>query len=131
MKITFILAVLFGIGFLIYNKGNKLDSSKFAVIETISKKDLKSVILNDSTIQLVDVRKQVEFDKGFIEPAILIDYFRKDFVTKFQKFDKDKPIYLYCRSGNRSGKAAKLLSQEGFTKIYDLEGGFLNWESKD
>jgi rhodanese-related sulfurtransferase len=40
---------------------------------------------------------------------------------------KDAPILMICRSGGRSGKAARYLTQCGFTKIYNLEGGMLAW----
>ena len=47
-----------------------------------------------------------------------------------RKLDKNEPIYLYCRSGKRSAKAAQILKEMGFKEIYDMEGGFLNWESQ-
>ena len=46
------------------------------------------------------------------------------------KLDKSKELYIYCRSGNRSGKAAKKLGKMGFAKVYDLEGGIINWNKK-
>lgn len=127
MKIAILLILLIGVGILFFKKGNNLDESKFSVIEIISKDNFKAAISADPSIQLVDVRKQGEWDNGHIQQAVCIDYFSRNFVDQFQKFDKQKPLYLYCRSGNRSGKGARLLSQEGFTKIYDLEGGYLNW----
>ena len=42
--------------------------------------------------------------------------------------DKDKPVYLYCRSGARSQKAARKLIDMGFEKVYDLKGGFMRWK---
>jgi rhodanese-related sulfurtransferase len=39
---------------------------------------------------------------------------------------QDKPVVLYCRSGNRSNQAAQLLDRAGYTQIYDL-GGIVNW----
>jgi rhodanese-related sulfurtransferase len=47
--------------------------------------------------------------------------------TAFKKLDASKPVYLYCRSGNRSGKAAKILVTLGFNEIYDLRGGYTSW----
>jgi rhodanese-related sulfurtransferase len=40
----------------------------------------------------------------------------------FDKLDKTQPVYIYCRSGNRSAKSAIRLQEMGFEKIYDLEG---------
>ena len=43
------------------------------------------------------------------------------------KINKTKPIYIYCRSGNRSKKSSEILKKIGFVKVYDLLGGYKNW----
>ncbi|TXK73386.1 rhodanese-like domain-containing protein [Mesonia sp. HuA40] len=79
-------------------------------------------------VQLVDVRTPSEYQEGTIKNAQLIDYKQpKTFDSKFAALDKDKPVYLFCRSGARSQAAAKKLVKMGFKEIYDLEGGYLNW----
>ncbi|MFD2696878.1 rhodanese-like domain-containing protein [Mesonia sediminis] len=79
-------------------------------------------------VQLVDVRTPGEYQDGTIKDAQLIDYKQpKTFDSKFAALDKDKPVYLFCRSGARSQAAAKKLVEMGFKEIYDLEGGYLNW----
>tara|TARA_R110001592_G_scaffold328250_1_gene609727 strand:- start:3000 stop:3362 length:363 start_codon:yes stop_codon:yes gene_type:complete len=78
-------------------------------------------------IQLVDVRTLKEYNTGHIKNAKNIDFFSSNFVDKFQNFNKEKPIYIYCRSGSRSKQSAKKLSALGFKKIYDLKGGYLNY----
>ncbi|MBJ7881411.1 rhodanese-like domain-containing protein [Gelidibacter salicanalis] len=94
--------------------------------EVLTATEYKEVISNKQ-VQLVDVRTPEEFEAGHIENAVNIDFFRDDFKTAFTTMDKDQPIYIYCKSGNRSGKAAKILSELGFEEIYDLEGGFSNY----
>lgn len=96
-------------------------------IHTISIAQLKKMIDKDTAFQFIDVRTPFEYKKGHIKPAVNIDYMGKKFGEKFNSFDKKKPVYLYCQSGNRSSKAAWLLAKEGFTEIYDLEGGILKW----
>ncbi len=79
-------------------------------------------------VQLIDVRTPSEYHEGTIKDAQLIDYKQpKTFDSKFATLDKDKPLYLFCRSGARSQAAAKKLVEMGFKEIYDLEGGYLNW----
>lgn len=96
-------------------------------ITILSKEDFKNS-LNKETIQLVDVRTKKEFDSGHIPKATNIDFFKQsEFIALFSKLDKNAPVYLYCRSGNRSQKAAKKLVDLGFTKVYDLKGGYLIW----
>ena len=55
-------------------------------------------------IQLVDVRTAKEFEEGHIAGAQNIDFFAEDFLDQFTGLDKEKPLYIYCRSGNRSAK---------------------------
>ena len=45
----------------------------------------------------------------------------------FEKINKSKPIYIYCRSGNRSKKSSEILKKIGFIKVYDLFGGYKSW----
>lgn len=81
-----------------------------------------------SKVQLVDVRTRQEYKQGYIAHAINNDFFGGSaFLTQFEKWDKSQPIYLYCRSGNRSNKAAHQLAQMGFETIYDLQGGYMKW----
>ncbi|WP_231931291.1 MULTISPECIES: rhodanese-like domain-containing protein [Bizionia] len=79
-------------------------------------------------IQLVDVRTPDEYNSGHIKNAENIDFFATSFESQFEKFDKEKPLYIYCRSGARSRKASNKLAAMGFTEIYDLKGGYLNWK---
>lgn len=78
-------------------------------------------------VQLVDVRTAAEYSEGYIEDAENIDVLAPGFEDKFSNYDKDQPIYIYCRSGSRSQKAAAKLVEMGFKDIYDLKGGYLNW----
>ena len=78
-------------------------------------------------VQLIDVRTPEEFREGHIDGAVNIDLFSDDFSGAFAKFNKNQPVYIYCRSGNRSQKAAVKLSEMGFQTIIDLRGGFKAW----
>lgn len=99
------------------------DSTAFVVIEPVEYKQQIS-----EKVQLIDVRTSEEFAEGHIEGADNIDFLAEGFLTKFKDYKKDEPLYIYCRSGNRSSKAAKKLSEAGFEKIIDLKGGFLAWK---
>ncbi|VAV83547.1 Rhodanese-like domain protein, partial [hydrothermal vent metagenome] len=77
--------------------------------------------ITNPEIQLIDVRTPKEYKGGHIENATLIDYFADNFKENLQQLDKDKPVYLYCRSGHRSGNSAKILAEMGFKEIYDLK----------
>ena len=84
--------------------------------------------INTKKNQLVDVRTPSEFNGGHIKNAKNIDFFNQvDFMKKINKLNKEEPVCLYCRSGNRSQKAARKLDSLGFKKIFDLKGGYMNW----
>lgn len=97
------------------------------VIKILSPQEFREAVTNKK-VQLIDVRTKNEFDHGSIENAVNLDFFQPgQLLEGLKNFDKDEPIYLYCRSGNRSQKAAGLLKQEGFKEIYDLRGGIGNY----
>ena len=83
--------------------------------------------ITSEEVQLIDVRTPEEFEAGHIRGAENIDFLGDDFLTAFNKLDKERPIYIYCRSGNRSAKAAAKLSEIGFKEIIDLKGGYKAW----
>ena len=86
---------------------------------------IEFIELNDAV--LVDVRTEDEYNSGYIENSLNIDYFSNDFSLNTDKLDKSTPIILYCRSGKRSSMSANKISKLGFKEIYNLEGGILEW----
>lgn len=95
-------------------------------VKLLNVKSFKDAITNNK-VQLIDVRTPEEYAEGYIRDAKLIDYFSSDFEEKIKELDKNQPVYLYCKSGGRSGKASRMLSELGFTEIYDLKGGYMAW----
>lgn len=84
--------------------------------------------LQQSGIQLLDVRTAEEFADGHLVGAQNIDVLKDNFTNKaIATFDKSKTIYVYCRSGKRSMKAARTLAQHGYT-VVNLNGGILAWQ---
>lgn len=87
------------------------------VKEQLPKKDeiLEKIIKEDNYV-IVDVRTQEEYTSGHVVNAINIPY---DEIDENTDLDKDKTIIVYCRSGNRSGKAFTVLKNLGY-EVYDL-----------
>jgi rhodanese-related sulfurtransferase len=99
-------------------------------IKAISTKELK-VLLAKENLQLLDVRSPKEIAAGAIKTAVFANYFEADFHhIAAKQLDKSKPVYLYCRSGNRSGKSAKILKEKGFD-VYNVLGGYNQWEKEN
>lgn len=119
---------------LVANACTTNDSSKTAqtqqstaVIENIEAAQFKKLIDSGDGI-ILDVRTPEEVSNGYIKGASTINFYDEDFESKINFMQKDKPVYVYCRSGGRSSKAAELMQKNGFKKIYNLTGGITAWE---
>lgn len=98
--------------------------------EVLSYDDFKNQISKNDVL-LFDVRTMAEFNSGHLKGSVNIDFYDEKLFDKFfNKVEKSEPIYIYCRSGNRSQKSSEQLKELGFVKIYDLEGGYKNWVNK-
>ncbi len=81
----------------------------------------------ESGVITLDVRTPGEFNEGHVEGAQLIDFQSGNFENKIATLDKSKTYAVYCRSGSRSGQAVKVMSDAGFTSVYNLDGGVIDW----
>ena len=110
----------------------------FFFINCNSQEDVKSIstielkaLLDKGSIQLIDVRTPKEIEQGFIKTAKFADFYSENFLEKvIKELDKSKPVYLYCRSGNRSGKSAKILQEKGYN-TYNVLGGYNQWKREN
>lgn len=123
MKRLFILLLIAFLAFGIQSCAE----SQAGEIEQITVEQM-SEALKDSSIQLVDVRTGQEFMDGHLKNSHNICVTDNDFKQKASALDREKPVYVYCKKGGRSAKAAQILKEMGFKKIYDLDGGLLHWE---
>ena len=78
---------------------------------------------------ILDVRTPQEVSSGAIENASTIDFYDQDFERKISKIQKDKTVYVYCKSGGRSSQVAKLLVKSGQAKVVNLNGGIIAWQA--
>ena len=89
--------------------------------------EFEKILKSDASIQLVDVRRPVEYDSGHIYNAVLINVLDSAFIDNaITMLDKSKPVAVYCRSGKRSKDAAGKLSGIGY-KVFELDNGYLGW----
>ena len=81
---------------------------------------------------VLDIRTPEEFRDGHLPGARNLDFFAPDFRQQLEALArKDVPILLYCRSGNRSGQAMRLLRQWGRDDVLHLADGFRAWRAAD
>lgn len=78
--------------------------------------------------QLIDVREQQEFDNGHILGSRNIPVTQMK--QRLIEIRPDKEVYLYCQGSTRSNRAAQLLHKKGYQHIYQLKGGFKQWNGK-
>ena len=75
----------------------------------------------------LDVRTPGEFAEGYIQGARLIDFQSGNFENEIATLDKNATYAGYCRSGNRSGQAVKVMQDAGFTNVFNMNGGVIDW----
>lgn len=127
-KLQLFILVMIGmvsIGLSSCNNISASSNDNGAVINQTVQEFKNSMKLKNAT--LVDIRTPEEYDDGHIEGSIMIDFSKKTFKNYVLNLPQNEPILIYCRSGNRTGKAASTLAALGFTKIYNLTNGIKDW----
>ena len=95
----------------------------FALVQPVEAAE----VIATSDVVVLDVRTPEEFQAGHLEGAVNVDFYAADFETQLDALSKDVTYVVYCRSGNRSGQSIGLMEQLGFSSVYDVDGGILEW----
>ncbi len=98
-------------------------------IKNVNSSEFNMLIKKNDGI-LLDVRTLYEFDGGHIKNADQLNYYAFSFKENLLLLPKDKPIYVYCRTGYRSRKTAEILLANGYRNVYNLQYGIKDWEQK-
>ncbi len=102
------------------------ETEKKVTYQTISSETAKERLSTEKGIVLLDVRTVPENAEKRIPGSILIPVEEIKTQATVKLTDKSVPIFVYCRSGNRSASAAKALADMNYTNVYNL-GGINNW----
>jgi rhodanese-related sulfurtransferase len=97
----------------------------------LEKKEFYVAISQVKKVQLVDVRTAEEYKSGTIKYAQNIDYLSYDFIENTDKLNKKEPVYIFCKSGNRSALAKEKMIKNGFEQVYELKEGYLAWKKEN
>src|SRR5574344_1848174 len=96
-------------------------------INAVSPQEFQSRLAADTTAYLLDARTSTEFAAGHLKGAHQLNWLDSTvFNNGAKQLDKSKTIYVYCRSGHRSGLAARYLAANGF-RVVDMTGGYIAW----
>lgn len=93
-------------------------------MKNIKPEEVQKKLSNKEDISIIDVRTNEEVQKGIIPGANHIPL--EELPDRINEVPKDKEHIMVCRSGNRSGKAAKHLEEKGFS-TQNMTGGMMGW----
>ncbi len=131
MKLAIVLSLCFISTISCQSTSSNEGEQRISPIVQVNVDQFKTLMNTTTDYILLDVRTPQETALGKIEDALEIDYKSQEFESSVNQLDPNKVVLIYCRSGKRSMKAARVLEQKGFKKIYNLDGGFLKWNTKD
>ncbi len=91
-------------------------------------RDLIGKRSGDPGFVLLDVRTRQEFDAERIAGAVIVDYYSPSFRDRIAKLDRSKSYLVYCRTGNRTNGAVKVMRELGFPSVFVFPGGITQWK---
>jgi len=110
-------------------QGGNNTEQQSQIIKDVDATQMNQLISENSEAIILDVRTEGELAGGMVPNAKHIDFYGSDFNDQLSKLDKDKPVFVYCAVGGRSGKAMRMMEKMGFQEVYNLKGGFPTWQS--
>jgi len=100
----------------------------YRMVSPAEARDLIGKRTGDGNFVLLDVRTPKEFQEERIRGAVDVDFLSKTFREELARLDRGKTYLVYCRTGNRSNGALKVMKEEGFRDVYHLDGGITKWK---
>ena len=98
-------------------------------VPVISKTELDSAISGDSTLVIIDCREMEEFEVSHLSGARLASYAEME-PEKLDFVDSTNSIIVYCTIGYRSERIGEKLLEAGYTRVFNLYGGIMDWKNK-
>jgi rhodanese-related sulfurtransferase len=118
--------ILFLLSFLIIGTATYAQTAAKDSIDVISIAEFEKMSAKKKNM-IVDVRTPEEVAEGHLAGAVNINFLSEGFSQEITKLNKNKTYLLYCKSGNRTRKAADQMQKAGFKHVYMLEGGITAW----
>lgn len=88
-----------------------------------------AALVEQDGVVILDVRTPDEFDSGHLDGALNLDVSSPQFADQLTELDPGSRYAVYCRSGNRSAQAVKLMQQAGLEQVAHLDGGIGAWSA--
>lgn len=97
-------------------------------MKTITKVQWIELVQQTDDAIILDVRTPQECAEGILDNAQQLNVLNgRHFMNEIEAFDTEKSYFIYCKSGGRSAQACRLMEMKGFTKLYNLQGGYSKW----
>ncbi|WP_116108766.1 rhodanese-like domain-containing protein [Lewinella sp. IMCC34191] len=87
-------------------------------------------MMDDENVVLLDVRTPRETAEGVIDGAVELDFRDPDFASKLAELYKEPTYLVYCAAGGRSNQACEMMTEAGFERVYNLDGGYTAWTGR-
>ena len=107
-----------------------LEKATVVSYQNLNVQDFSQAIDQKDEVVILDVRTPEETSSGKIEGAMELNFYDKDFADRLLALDTNKSYYVYCKAGGRSAKTARLMVKNGFSKVFNLEGGYTQWSKE-
>jgi len=103
-------------------------TGEYPTLSPAEARDLIGKRSGDPGFVLLDVRTRKEFDAERIAGAVIVDYRSPSFRDEIAKLDRGKSYLVYCRTGNRTNGAVKVMRELGFPNVIVFPGGITKWK---
>ena len=103
-------------------------TGEYSNLSPAEARDLLGKRSGDPDFVLLDVRTRKEFDAERIAGAVIVDYNSPSFRENMAKLDRSKSYLVYCRTGNRTNGAVKVMRELGFPNVIVFPGGITKWK---
>lgn len=121
-----LMAAVFGAGYYVMSLNNTTEITSGGILEAA---ELKNALEKEKDFVVVDVRTPEEYEAGHLEGSLLVPLDTIDRNAGNVLTDKNKKLFVYCRTGRRSAEAVGKLRSMGYTNVYDISGGITAWQA--
>lgn len=122
-----VAAIAVAAGLLVYGQ-SWLGASGASGIRHVGPAEFSELLRSTPNAILVDVRTPGEYREGHLQNSRLLPLQSLADTAAAALPDRDAPLAVYCRSGNRSTVAVNILHQQGYTNVINLTGGIMAWQ---
>jgi rhodanese-related sulfurtransferase len=122
--IAFAVIVIAGAAYYYFTQMRPGGSSGYGNVDVGEARDL---IVEKADLVILDVRTTPEFDSGHLEGAINIPV--EELSQRLSELNQKDELLVYCRTGNRSTTAVRILRENGYDRIYHMDGGIAAWNA--